>query len=145
MRRWIAAGCGLLGLGVCLWPSGTWAAEMYTPPPGSPERAAIMDAVRAAVGPELKRPVKFLVHRLNLKDGWAFLIATPQQPNGHPFDYSGTVYEESIREGAFDDAIDALLRREAGRWRVVTYVIGATDVAWEPWSDDYGAPAVIFR
>lgn len=126
-------------------PIFVFGADVYTPRPGTPERAAIMDAVRAAVAPELKKPVKFLVATLKVQGDWAFLIATPQQPNGRPFDYSGTIYETQINEGAFDDAIDALLRRRDGHWSVVTFVIGATDVAWESWATDYGAPEAIFR
>lgn len=120
------------------------AGDVYTPEPSSRERAAIMDAVRAAVGPELRRPVKFLVQTLNVLEDWAFMIATPQQPDGRPFDYTGTVYEEQIREGAFDDALDALIHYHDGRWTVVAVVIGATDVAWEPWSARYNAPQAIF-
>jgi hypothetical protein len=31
------------------------------------------------------------------------------------------------------DDVLALLRRDAGGWRVVEYVIGPTDVYWENW------------
>lgn len=120
------------------------AGDVYTPPPGDKERAAIMDAVRAAVMPQLHKPVKFLVHELNLLEDWAFLVATPQRPDGRPFDYRDTIYAEQIREGAFDDRLDALLQFRSGRWTVVTVVIGATDVVWESWSKDYGAPQAIF-
>lgn len=130
---------------VLLLPVVALGTDVYTPRPGTPERAAIMESVRAAVAPQLRSPVKFLVAKLKVQDDWAFLIATPQQPDGRPFDYSGTIYETQITDGAFDDAIDALLRRRDGHWSVVTFVIGATDVAWESWSTDFGAPAAIFR
>ena len=59
-------------------------------------------------------------------------------------DYRGTRYEELQRDGVFDDWVCALLRREGGRWRVVAHSIGATDVVYATWPEDYHAPRAIF-
>jgi hypothetical protein len=116
-----------------------------TPAPGSPERRAITDALRSPVERELKQKVVFKIERLKLKDGWAFLSGVPQRPDGGRVDYSSTPYKEAINEGAFDDGIVALLRRKAGKWQVVKYVIGATDVPYVTWDKDYKAPPAIFQ
>jgi hypothetical protein len=129
-----------------LIPSSVAAAgEVSTPPPGSSERKDILDAVRTDVASDLPRPVKFVVHQLKVKDGWAFLAATPQQADGRPYDYQGTQYEAFIKEGLFDDNLFALLERGQSRWHVHALVIGATDVPYEGWSQQYGAPPEIFR
>lgn len=142
MGRFFATLCVFLAL---MAVSTVHGAEVSTPQPGSPERKDILDGVRAYVATDLPRPVKFLVHKLNVKDGWAFLLATPQQSNGRPYDYQGTRYEEFIQEGLFDDNVCALLERGQSAWHVLALVIGATDVPYEGWSDEFGAPSEIFR
>lgn len=69
----------------------------------------------------------------------------PQRPGGKRMNYEGTPYEEAIKEGAFDDWVCALLRKERDKWRVVRYVIGATDVAYEGWDEEFNAPSDIFK
>ncbi|HYE14598.1 MAG TPA: hypothetical protein VD968_09180 [Pyrinomonadaceae bacterium] len=125
-----------------LIPSATLA--QHTPAPGSPERKAIADALRAPVEKELKKKVVFKIDALKVQDGWAFLRGVPQQPGGKKMDYSGTKYAREIADDMFDDWICALLRKEGGRWRVVTHVIGATDVVYATWPEDYNAPRAIF-
>ena len=116
-----------------------------TPAAGSPERKAITDALRAPVERELKQKVVFKIEALKLKDGWAFLRGVPQKPGGGEVDYGATPYKQRIDDGVFDDGIVALLRRKAGKWQVVKYVIGATDVPYVTWDKDYKAPSEIFQ
>ena len=40
--------------------------------------------------------------------------------------------------------IYALLRKTGNGWSVLAYVIGPTDLAYEPWPEEYGAPRSIF-
>lgn len=117
----------------------------YTPAPGSAERKAIADALRAPVEKELKQKVVFKIDHLKASGEWAFLRGVPQRPNGGKVDYSITRYRQAIDDGVFDDWICALLRKRAGKWQVVKYVIGATDVAYEGWDEEYKAPSAIFR
>ena len=100
-----------------------------TPAAGSPERKAIADALRAPVERELKQKVIFKIESLKLKGDWAFLRGVPQR----------------IEDGVFDDGVVALLRKRAGKWQVVKYVIGATDVPYVTWDKDYKAPSAIFN
>lgn len=53
--------------------------DAYTPKPGSAERKAIMDAMRA-VGDVPDR--KFVVRHLKVQSGWAWLVADPQSADG---------------------------------------------------------------
>ena len=117
----------------------------YTPAPGSAERRAVADALRAPVERELRQKVVFKIDALKLKDGWAFLRGVPQRPDGGKLDYGRTVYQERIENGVFDNWICALLQKREGKWRVVKYVIGATDVVYEGWDKEYKAPSSIFR
>ncbi len=116
----------------------------YSPKIGSAERAAVLGTLRSAVQQEIKKPVVFKVDHLKVQDGWAFMRGVPQQSSGKPVDYRGTPYEEAIKEGIFDDWICALLRKEGGKWKVVTYALGATDVPYLRWKEEYRAPSDIF-
>jgi hypothetical protein len=132
-----------------IWPgAGTPASAQspaYTPAPGSDERKAVMDALRAPVERELKKRVIFKVDHLKLQSGWAFVRGVPEQPGGKAMDYRGTEYQEAIRQGVFDNWFCALLRKQGGKWKVVVYSIGATDVVYEGWDKQYKAPPGIFR
>ena len=143
MRRKTAPFALMLAL-LCVAPAAPAQEAARTPAAGSAERKAILDALRVPVEKELKRKVVFKVDGLKVRGAWAFMRGVPQQPGGAAMDYRGTVYEEAIREGAFDDWVCALLRRERGRWRVVAHSIGATDVVYANWPEEHGAPRALF-
>ncbi|HXG94770.1 MAG TPA: hypothetical protein VNN73_20695 [Blastocatellia bacterium] len=119
--------------------------EPYAPKHGSAERKAIMDALRVPVERKLFKPTVFKVDHLKVQNGWAFMLGVPQQPNGRAMDYRGTEYETAIKQGAFDDGICALLRKQGSKWQVVAFVIGATDVPYIGWDKKYKAPPAIFE
>jgi hypothetical protein len=118
---------------------------VYTPKPGSPERKQMMDALRAPVEKALKKSVEFKVDHLKVKSGWAFMRGVPQQPGGKKMNYRGTEYQSAIEDGVFDDWICALLKKENDKWKVVRYVIGATDVVFDGWDKEFGIGSEIFR
>jgi hypothetical protein len=116
----------------------------YTRDKGSAERKAITDALRVPVGKRLKQEVIFKIDHLKVQSGWAFLLGTPRRPDGGQVDYRNTPYAEAQKAGAFDDGVMALLHKVGGQWRVVQYVIGATDVAYFGWDRKFHAPSAIF-
>ncbi len=118
--------------------------DVYTPDKGSPERKAILDSLRVPVEKKLKQTLVFKVDHLKVQNGWAFLLATPQKPDGTAPDYHGTVYQQAVDAGAFDNGIVALLHNVDGKWKVINYVIGATDVPYVDWDKTYHAPRAIF-
>jgi hypothetical protein len=124
---------------------GTAAQGAYTPAPGSAERKAVADALRAPVEKELKQKVVFKFDHLKVSGAWAFMRGVPQRPDGGKVDYGSTPYRQRIEDGVFDDWVCALLRKKAGKWQVVKYVIGATDVVYEGWDEEYKAPSAIFN
>ncbi len=79
--------------------AGAQQGRPQTPPPGSAERAAILEALRAPVQKGLKKKVVFKVDHLKLQNGWAFLRGVPQQPGGKPMDYRGTPYQRAKQDG----------------------------------------------
>ncbi|HRD49671.1 MAG: hypothetical protein JNK95_07570 [Candidatus Competibacter sp.] len=117
----------------------------YTSPPGDPERKVIMDALRTPVERALRKRVIFKVDLLKVQAGWAFMRGAPLRSDSSPMDYRGTPYRQLIDDGMFDDWICALFHWRGGKWEVVQYVIGATDVVYADWSRRFGAPPGIFR
>ena len=95
--------------------------------PGSPQRRAILDALRPPVERALGGPVEFVVSRLDVRQGWALVFADPQRPGGGRIDgrrHFGAEFDNMDGLG-----ISAILRFQNGRWRLVDHAIGATD-AW---------------
>jgi hypothetical protein len=96
------------------------------------ERKAVLNALRPAVEKKLGPDVEFVVQVIRVEDGWAFVMADPQRKGGKPID--GTrIFGEDF-ENMDGLRVDAVLRKRSGRWTVVDYGIGATDV----WYCDVG-------
>lgn len=137
--------CVLMAVVLAVLPVGAQSGKPTTPAAGSAERKAIMDALRVPVEKKLKQKVIFKVEHLKVLNGWAHLRGEPLQPNSKPINYRGTEFQEDIDNGAFGGGVYALLRKKSGKWKVVTFNIGASDVVWDTWDEDYGAPLAIFR
>jgi hypothetical protein len=106
------------------------------------ERAAIMNALRVPVEKDLKQKITFVVRHLGVKRDWAFVSGEPQTPAGKRPNLKGTAWEDS--PDLFDDNFFGLLRKQRGKWRVVTHALGCTDVCYLDWSSQYKAPFEIF-
>ena len=88
--------------------------------------------------------VVFVVTHLNATTDWAFVFGTPKGANGKPINYKKSDYKEQFDSGAFDENFGALLRKKSGKWTIVTWFFGATDVPWIDWHEKYKAPESIF-
>jgi hypothetical protein len=117
---------------------------VHTPEKGSAERKEILDALRVPVERDLKQPIIFAIDNFNVLGNWAFIGGTPQTPDGGKPDYSRTKYADALQAGAFDNNVFALLKKTAGRWKVVTHQIGCTDVCYAVWWRQYRAPKAVF-
>lgn len=120
------------------------ATALHTPAKGSPERAAILDAIRPWTENELGQPVIFSIDHLAVKDGYAFMSGSPLQPDGKPIDYRKTRFRKDLEEGVFSGNLSALVRRTDTGWTLLASSLGATDVPWVSWPADHGAPKEIF-
>lgn len=107
-------------------------------------RKAILDGARVPVAEALGKPVLFRVSHLAASGDWAFLRAEMEGPGGAPVDYAGTPYADAAKHGMASRTYAALLRRKGNAWAVVDRAIAPTDVAWEGWATQHGAPPAIF-
>ena len=83
----------------------------YTPPPGSAERKAILDAYRAEwTKPDSIKDVIFVVTHLKVHDGWAWLEVNPKSSDG------SQQFESE----------QGLLHKEAVGWKVLQRKSGTT-------------------
>ncbi len=117
---------------------------VYTPEKGSPERKAILDALRIPVERDLKQKIVFVANDFKVQGSWAFVGGAPQSMNGGEPDYAGTKYADAYDSGAFDNNFFSLLKKTRGKWKVVKYAIGCTDVCYLDWWQTYRAPRGIF-
>ena len=113
----------------------------------NPERDALTAALAPRVSAEIGRPVSFTVETMRVENDWAWVVAQPWTPEGAQIDWSQTRYAERAAEGVLDGGgtTYALLKRENGRWRVVDFAVGPTDVAWADWPQRHGAPSSLMR
>lgn len=112
-----------------------------TPPPGSAERRTVLDAARVPVEKDLGQPIVFQVKTLRVTPEWAFLYGIPKRVDGKPIDYSRSIYAEDAKGDAFSGRAAVLLARNGSGWRLVTYSVGFTDVVWDSWDEEFGAPS----
>jgi hypothetical protein len=129
---------------VMFFSSLAFAQGVTTPAKDSALRKTIISALRVPVEKELKQKVQFSIEHLNVQGNWAFLDGAPQSMSGGEPNFKGTDYQKRINVDAFDNNIFALLKKTGGKWKVVTYMIGCTDVCYLPWAKDYKAPKAIF-
>lgn len=120
------------------------AQKVYTPEKGTPERFAILNALRIPVEKELKQKIVFTIGSFKSNGTWAFIGGEPQSANGGEPNYTGTEYQEAKDEGMFDNNFFALLKKTGGKWKVVTHAIGCTDVCYATWWKDHKAPKSVF-
>ncbi|MES1228051.1 MAG: hypothetical protein ABUL72_05225 [Armatimonadota bacterium] len=119
--------------------------EVVTPKEGSPVRKAVLDALRAKTKSSLKgKKVLFKVDHMKQKGDWVFFKGKGQNPAGGDLDYHGTTFQEDIDNGAFDDWCCGLFHRVSGKWKVVEWSWGGTDVSYWGWWDKHHAPRDIF-
>ncbi len=95
-----------------------FASNAYTPPKGSIERVAIMNALRAEVKSYHKIDVIFKVEYLMVKDGWAWIQTMPMSKDG---------------KNNYEDVI-AILHKNKGIWSVAELV--CTEVETDGCLDD---------
>lgn len=129
---------------ICVLSCAAFAQRVYTPDKGSAERAAILNALRVPVEKDLRQKIQFSVNDFKSNGAWAFLSGEPQTAAGGRPNYSSTRYRDAVESGAFDNNFFALLKKTGGKWRVVTYAIGCTDVCYADWWRRFKAPKAVF-
>ena len=144
LRRLSACGRPALLIVVLLIAVTAASAQMYTPPPGSGERARILDSVRTPLAPLFVAPVRLKVDIFNVDGDWAFILAQVEDPDGAVAHYRNPVYVEAVAAGGMSNVVATLLRLEAQGWQIVAQSVGPTDVSWATWADEYAAPRGIF-
>lgn len=146
VRRFRGVSCGFVVplFMVLILAGAAFAQVAYTPEKGSPERKAILDALRIPVERELKQKIVFNIDNFKVLGNWAFVSGDPQTSEGGRPDYRDTPYQEAVDSDMFDNNFFALLKRTGGKWRVVTRAIGCTDVCYAGWWKDHKAPKAIF-
>ena len=117
---------------------------VHTPEKGSAERKEILDTLRIPVEKQLKQKIVFAAEHFNVSGNWAFVGGDPQAPGGGKPNYRGTPFQKAIDADMFDNNFFAVLKKTAGKWKVVTYAIGCTDVCYADWWRRYKAPKAIF-
>lgn len=132
----------LLPVVVFLFSSLAAAQGVYTPEKGSAERTAILDTLRVPVEKAFKQKIVFVTDNCKVQGTWAFVSGQPMLPSGQEPELKNTRF--AAYQDAYDNNFFGLLRKTAGKWKVVTHAIGCTDVCYADWWKRYRAPKAIF-
>lgn len=85
------------------------------------------------------------MEKLWVKNDFAYYAGEVRDESGQEIDFRKTAYKEAVDDGIFDGpGTNALLKKVRGKWKVLTYVIGPTDVPWGCWWKEFKAPKEIF-
>ncbi len=125
MRKVIAAFCLVLVSACPAHAQGS----VHTPPPGSAERKAVLDAIRPNAQKQFGRDVVFVVKSMRVGPTHAFASVEPVRANGAKI-------RMQLVGGMGDAYAQAVLEKRAGRWTVLRYVAGASDVWWCEMQDE---------
>lgn len=106
------------------------AQSVHEPARGSAERRELLDAVRPLMEVRVGKPVEFVVGWMRSGSGWAFIQVSPQRPGGGAINLAHTTF--ASQADYMDGLVTyALLRFDYGRWNLVDFVVGPTDVFWQ--------------
>lgn len=113
--------------------------------PTNADRRTALDALRRTLQPDLGLSPKMVVNHLYVLKGFAFFTGEVRNAQGGPVDFTKTQYREAQEAGAFDGPSTVALLKKSGKgWKVLTYAIGPTDVAWACWWKEHNAPKELF-
>jgi hypothetical protein len=132
----------LAALLLILAPASGFAGQVHEPAKGSPERAAILDAIRPAIEAQMRGPVEFQIETMRTDGDWAFVMANPQRPGGQPVDPEKTAFagQEDQMDGL---TVLGLARFAKGRWMHIDDIIGPMDAAQMSWINVYQVPKAV--
>ncbi|PQO22993.1 hypothetical protein C2I36_10200 [Rhodobacteraceae bacterium WD3A24] len=112
--------------------------------PHGPDGRAIIARARETVARVIGQPVEFDIEVLRAGGGWAYLQATPRQPDGHAIEWMNTPFAQDWQADMMSDVVMVLLREAGDVWQVQDYVIGPTDVYWFGWMERHALPQTLF-
>ncbi len=93
--------------------------DVTTPPQGSPERVALLDALRPSFEKTFGPPIQFRVQTLRVVGNFAWAVVHPQRPDGGPI--SQKDWESGVgrcEQSRADAVAEFWMRKRYGGWRV---------------------------
>ena len=94
--------------------------DVVTPASGSPERAAIMDALRPRYEELFGKPIVFKVLTLRVAAGFAYVVVHPQRPNGSPIEQP--VWTKALGQSCEQErssvSHEYWMKKDGGAWTI---------------------------
>jgi hypothetical protein len=117
-------------------------ASVYTPRPGSPERAAIMDALRPRYEAMFGAPIVFRVDTLRVAAGFAYVVVHAQRPDGAPI--AKSTWKKALGGECFQSPASVTheywMRRDRAAWVIGVKNDMCADDSISQQGDLIGAP-----
>ena len=114
--------------------------------PASADGKAMLATATAAAAKKLGKPVKLAPTKFNAEQGWTYLSATLQEPDGSKIDLSNTPLGEAAANGGASNRFDGLFQSGGTSPTLVENSVGATNPVWEFWRQNHPSiPTELFR
>ena len=107
-------------------------------------KKAALEALNAPVSKKLTLPTQLEVGDYQTHANYAFVVASVRQSNGSPVDFNKTPFKSAYANGVFTDGVFGLLKYDNGRWKVIEYSLGATDMPFGCWWKVHKVPKALF-
>lgn len=109
-------------------------------------KKAALEVVSQAVSNRLNAETELdIINNYQTNGYYALVDAKPRYADGNPVDYSTSPYKYEYQSDNFADRVIAILKFEKGKWKMLTYTIGANSVPVNTWVKKYGIPRVLFE
>lgn len=119
-------------------------AELMTPARNTRLRKDLLNVAREPVEADLGRDIVFVVSVLRTDGHWAYLQGVPHNPDGSRINWATTRFAREMQQGVMSDVAMVLMRKLDGRWGVLDYIFGPTDVYWLNWANAYELDEALF-
>lgn len=108
------------------------AVRLYTPAPGTRERAEMMDSVRNLTRDDFGTTPIFVVTNLRADGVWAFAQLLPQHSDGTNIKRETTpIFQRHSGQSPLDGLrVDVIWQQTNGRWHVYAHRIGSSHAWW---------------
>lgn len=94
----------------------------HSPAKRSPERTAILDAIRPMISQEAGGNVEFQVLAIRSNGRWAYVYGRAQRPGGAPI--GRIAGNQSMQRWASNPFIEAIAEHRGGRWAWTGHMLG---------------------
>jgi hypothetical protein len=108
-------------------------------------KKAALEALNATITKKMTLTTQLELADYQTYANYAFVVAAVRQANGKPVDFTKTPFKKEYQGGVFSEDVFGVLKYDNGKWKVIDYSLGATDVPYGCWWKEHNIPKALFK